>query len=394
MKLKKPLAALITAALIPALSGCGGLVYTNYRDLSSLQPIQTVGIDRQAGIYTITASTGESTPGKPPVIISRSGGSISSARESIQNYSSSESLYFAHTRFVIFGEESAKNSIEEFLDFSARSSMIRMDAGLFVVKGDTAENLIINSAAMGIDVTENLSAIRRDVRRQGTAFAFSGREIAASNAEYGSALVCAVKPPERDGDATVDESKMVLVSDGYGIIRQGKLCGFLDEDLAWATNVLLGEPGFASMDLKLSEDQTVSLYSVTGDAKYSARWDADGNLSRIMVDIDVEGYLIEMNSSPTDNEEEEFRNAIAAALENETKARCLEVLTLTQELESDFLKLTGVLRHKYPREIYALDGPFVNTLKNADIEVSVKGSVLRSYDVEGVPQILDGGISK
>ena len=110
MKLAKlaPLVALATA--IACLTGCGrSSLYTNYRDLEQIQVIQALGVDRSGPeSLRLSVASGADVGGRAPTILSIREASISAATEQLQEYAPRETLYFAHTQFLLLGEDTAK----------------------------------------------------------------------------------------------------------------------------------------------------------------------------------------------------------------------------------------------------------------------------------------------
>lgn len=373
--------AIIFALLLPLFSGCGGLLGANYREIDTLQLVQTLGIDEDKDIYEITISTGKMGESQPPVIISRPGASLLQGENSVQEYSSKEELFFSHTKYAVFGEEAAKKSIPEFLDHLARGARMRMDSTLFVVKGSTAKNLIVQSGKSDYVITDSLSSVERDVKREGSVYPFNCREILRATCEYGSALACAISPSQTEGSVYSESGSLTATPTGYAILREGSLCGYLDAELSWGASLLMGHSGTGILPLKNGE-QKISLSTMPGKTVFSVEWGEDGSLQRINADIEVKGSLLEM-SAPPKEEQDAFLKTLSRLFEDEVKLRCDEVLRRSVALESDFLGLLGIIRKQYPAEFAALEGGFVPAMCQAEIVVSVKATVLRSLEREG-----------
>jgi len=141
--MKRRLFIAIALSLLPLCAGCGadsGTIYANYRELENIEIVQTLGLDRAVGGgYTVTVSAGAGGQDEKPLIISGKGGSIPAAMEQVQRSCDKEELFYAHTRYVLVGERAAAQGIGTLLDYIARSTQIRLDVQLFIVRGGTAE---------------------------------------------------------------------------------------------------------------------------------------------------------------------------------------------------------------------------------------------------------------
>lgn len=390
---RKPLKSIIIIIVLPALlttlSGCDFFLHSSFREIDTLQMVQTFGIDVKKDSYQISISTGAPIDGQPSVIISRPGESLVQSDQAIQDYSSKEDLYFAHTRYVLMGEDAAKSRTLEVLDFFARSSKLRTDIPMFVVKNSTAFSLISQSGKKNNDITESLSSVERDVKESGFAQAFTCREIIRSLSEYGSALICAVSPSQSEGSIFTETGTLTATSAGYGILREGKLAGYLDKSRSWGANMLTGKSGYSPMVLTIDDSIKVSLHTEAGSTKFDAVWNDDGSLQRITAEVDASGVLVEVSASTKDSQEQ-FINKISSAFEAEVRSRCEGALAVSQELKADFLGIKGFLRKEYPKQIYAFGDDFVSAMAEAEIEVSVKGTVLSSFDLDNVTQVVEG----
>ena len=118
------------------LTGCGssGSIYSNFRDVADLLPVQTLGYDRVDGKVRLSVSSGRGTDELPTVILQGSGSSITEALEMVQDYSDWEDLFFAHIRYVVVGEQAAREGLDELMDWFERIPQTRLDVPIFLVE--------------------------------------------------------------------------------------------------------------------------------------------------------------------------------------------------------------------------------------------------------------------
>lgn len=384
--------ALGLSACLLSMSGCGGGLYSNYREIDTLQLVQTLGIDYRDNGVLLTISTGQGLKDQSSSTISRSGESITRATEEIQDYASKEELYYAHTRFAVLGEEAAEKLLPEFFDCLARSSRFRMDLTVFITKGSNAKALLTESGKKSFNATEGLSSIEKDVKHRGIAYPFSGRELISRLAESGSALICAVAPVQTKSSIFVEESGVfTAIPAGYGIIKDGKLLGYLDVEQSRAANILMNKTGYGAIALELRDGAYATVYTEKGGSKFSADWGEDGSLDLLEAEVSVSCGLVEVSGALATMDKDEMLAEISAALEEKLTRDCREVLQTSLELGSDFLGLNGILRMEYPAEVAALDTGFASSLSAADFSLQVKCQVTRSYEFDNAQALMEGG---
>ncbi|MEG1908613.1 MAG: Ger(x)C family spore germination C-terminal domain-containing protein [Oscillospiraceae bacterium] len=385
---RRAAAILLLFALTLSLCGCDGSIYENYHEIGDLQLVQTLGIDSDGESMEVTISTGQSLGDQPAAVISRGGASIIAGMEALQDYSAKEELYFAHTRYALLGDGAAKHALPDFLDYIARSTQLRMDVALFVVKNGTAKNLITLSGKDSADISESLSSVERDVRRRGDSYAFTCREIIRSLAENGSALVCAVGASQTKDSVFSETGEVTATPAGYAIIKNGALCGYLDADAARGANILINRAGYGAVTIKDGRGGILTTFPDNIDSKISADWGEDGHLKRIIADVELLAGIAELENG-VDITDEEFLNFAKTELAQKLKAWCVKTLKASQDLQADFLGLSALLRKNYPREFEKMPNTFCEELSNAELVVNVRGEVRRTYDLEK-PAALNG----
>lgn len=388
--IKKLLAVILCLSTFISLSGCKG-IYNSYREIDTLQLIQTLGIDWEGDAVVLTVSTGQGLEDQPPVAISRRGETVASAIGEIQNYSSKEDLFFAHARFVVLGEAAAEEMLPEFLDFMARSAKLKMDMTLFVVSASNAKGLLTLDGEKGYNATEGLASIEKVARRYGIAYPFTGIDVISSLNDYGSALICAITPVQLEGSVfTEDGGSITSAPAGYAIIKDGALCAYLDPECSRGATILMNKTGYGSIALELEEGAYVTVYTEDSSTDYTAHWGSDGSLEKLSIEIKLSCGLVEV-SDKLNYSDSELLNAISKEMETKLLKDASAVLYASKELESDFLGLKGILRSKYPKEMSLLTSDFPSLLPNLDMDIKVSCEVIRNYDFERAGTLLKGG---
>jgi len=416
--LRKRLAPALLALTLPLLAGCdaGSSIYANYKEIETLQLIQTIGIDRRSGGVELSVSSGTGTKDTPPTILSGSGGSVSQAMEQAQAFAEYQELFYAHARYVVLGQDAAREGIFDYLDYLQRSSQMRLSAGMFVVRGGDAKDLVAHVGGDKSDITDLLASLEREVKITGQSHVFSCKDVSVNLSSRGSSLVCAVAAVPIDdnvysgksgstasragssgqqsasgdsGDEDVgagsspagDAGALAALPAGYGVLADWQLKTFLTVEQSWGANILLGMAGTGALSVKDSNGRTVTLSFSDADASFRPVWEPDGSLRTLRIPVELELYALEvpMGSDLSDP-------AYLAVLEEQVAAAVTgwieETLAVSARLEADFLGIGQSLRARHPLRFSRVSGDWPALLGALDFDVSVHATVERSFELK------------
>lgn len=382
--MKRFIVALIIICILPSLAGCGrsGTIYSNYREVEQLQLIRAVGVDAESGDVRLTISSGEQGEGGNSMLLSRSGASLELAMNSLQDFAAGQELFYDHTQFFLFGQDAAENGVAEFLDYVERSTALPMGISLFVVRGGSAQELMTESGDGQYDPGKALSSIKRVAARRGDNHVFSCADTARALSENGAALICALRPTGVEGSVFTSDTgaEAAAVPDGFGILKNGKLVGFVEPDEAMAA-VMLIDGGMS--DIVLGDgDGRVTLTLESSDVKLTPVWAADGSLERVRAEIEVSSRLVETGREQ-EASDREFLARLGEGLARELHARFAAMLELTNGYAADFLGLGDMLRDRDAARFDAMPRPWDELLGDVDFSVHVSAKVGRTSDLKG-----------
>lgn len=384
--MKKILPILLLPALL--LSGCGkaGAIEENYREISQLQLIQTIGLDSHDQKLTLTVASGKPADGSAPAIISREAGSVALAMNAIQDYGASKQLYFSHVQYAVAGEEYARAGMSAFLDYIERDVRMRMGTDLFVLKGAEAKELISRPGSDSYNISSVLDTVKRDVDYRGDSHVFSIRETVRSLDESGAALVCALRCVDTSGSVFLTETGLSAVPDGYAILKDARLVGYIDSRDAEAASLLLNSLGAAVLSVDSGSGGLIMLEATGSAVSIRPEWAPDGSLDRIRVEAELKAAVSEIGDTSIPLETGDYMSYLESALSLDMKKRIISVLDASSRLDADFLNLSAALRRDDRQRFDALPEGW---LKDAAFDVSVKCAVDRSYDL-GDPANFEG----
>lgn len=382
---KRFIVALIIICILPSLAGCArsGTIYSNYREVEQLQLIRAVGIDAESGDVRLTISSGEHGEGGNSMLLSRSGASLELAANSLQDYAAGQELFYDHTQYFLFGQKAAEDGVGEFLDYIERSTTLPMGISLFVVRSGSAQDLMTASGDGQYDPGKALSSIKRIAARRGDNYVFSCADTARALSENGAGLICALRPSGVEGTVFTSDTgaEAAAVPDGFGILRDGRLVGFVEPDEAMAA-VMLIDGGMSDIVLDDGDGGRVTLTLESSDVSILPVWGADGSLERVRAEIEVSSRLVETGQY-NDTSNREFLARLGEGLARELHRRFAGMLELENEYRADFLGLGDMLRDRDAGRFDAMPDSWDALLGGVDFSVHVSAKVGRTSDLKG-----------
>lgn len=361
--------------LLLLLAGCSWPLHA--RELQMIQPLQTLGCDRDAAGVVLSASDSPVTPGEGSLRLSARGDSLVRAAEALQDSGAREELFFAHVDYVLVGEGSARSGVGEVLDWFERSTQTRLRLPLFLVRGGTARELVTDSRDEQYEIAALLKALEENARRRGEVVCPTLLETARSLAEDGTALCCALRAEAGDKELSAETGAVLPRICGYGVLQEGALAGWLDLPAARGATVLLNKAGEISYALPDGAGTaTVTLRRCR--ARLRPLRGPDGELL-FRAEISARAALTGLTESGGLTRLRLAR--LEAALEAALKEEAESSLEAVRELGADFLGLRDAAERAFP----GAAGEKEAFLSSFQWEVVPRAEIVRSYDVTGAP---------
>lgn len=371
--------------MLPCLTGCehSGTIYSNYREVEQLQLIRAVGVDADGEKVRLTISSGQPNNGGESMLLSRSAESIAMAANSLQDYAAGQELYYAHTQYFLLGQEAAEKGVIQYLDYIERSTTLPMGISLFLVRGDSAEALITSSGDGQYDTGQSLDSLKRVVERRGDNHVFTCADTARALSENGAALICALRRARLEGSVFTSQTggEATAVPDGFGVLKDGALVGFVEPDEALCAVILI-KNGMSGIVLSDADGGHVTLTLEGSQARARPVWNGDGSLGRVDVDVEARARLVEL-SQYHDTADRELLDLLGKILAQELDRRFTNLLSLINQYEADFLGLGNMLRDADARRFDAMPQSWDELLGGVDFNVNVEARVARTSDLNG-----------
>ena len=408
MKTKAPAICIILSISL-LLSGCGS-VYSNYREVEQLLVIETMGFDYSgAGVELSMAAGMKSSPGKEPIRLTGSGRSISDAMDRARNYSFEDELFCSQTNSILIGEEAARRGMEPFLSYICQSPILRTDVPVFIIKGGSAREAILNTGDGQHGVSEILQGVTEYLQYRGSSHVFKAADIVRSSLRHGSALCCVLEytdsteppvegsqaqqspalpqesPSGSSGDSSdsvsADRQAKTLAVAGFGVLQDNCLVSYIDKELAVGVGLLINQVGISVLQLSDKEDRPVVLELSAGSSKLIPRGDEAGKLSGLDFDIEVSATVTEINDG-ADLSDREYIEELTGALEAHLAELCARALRLSSRLEADFMGLGAQLDMAEPL-FWRMQGQRLSELLGQlELRVAVRAKLSHSNDMK------------
>ena len=372
------------ALALSLLSGCslGRGVYSNYRPLEELQLVETLGLDADGDGLLLSACAPPDASGGGAVLSARAA-ALAPGLEALQDRAVRGQLFFAHTQYLVLGQGYAEAGVGALFDYVERDIHTRMGTGLFVVRDGTAAALV-TGAGGDWDVSGVLASVRRETAARGDSHVFDLRETAVDLSEYGAALICALRIVSSAGGVYDVEPGLAAVPAGFGVLKDGRLIGFLDGREALAASLLRGTLGAVVVSVPDGSGGSVSVEVRCSRPEMRCSRTAEGGL---LLEIAAKPEaVIAAADGGADVTDARALAAMTAALNEKVSDALAQTVSRAQAMDADFLALCRALRLEGV-DPAALPADWLRTLT---VRVTADTTLTRSYDM-GAPAGMNGG---
>lgn len=428
--MKRYISILIIISSLLSLSGCGG-IHTNYREIQQLMVVQTMGLDRKEGSIRVSMAAAAEASGSGPRRMSAAGGTVSTAIRRAYELSYEEEIFFSHVNHILVGEAAAQEDMDSFLDYLCQSPELRIDTPLYIVREGTAEQAVMEVGDGSRGISEVMQAVREVFATAGNSRVFTVADTISSLERYGSALVCAIRcepgsestPPQGGSSGETEESAqgeeqgqsgenmqqgqseeearqaqetgeggsqqsqkeadtpLMAGMAGYGIIRDGQLCKYLEPELAVAVGLMTGSVPISSIAVEDMDGRPCSLEIYEGSARLEPVWAGPGELRGLEIRAEVTASVMESGSSRAEGTEE-YINYLTGQLESAVSEQLSSLLQSSMQLKADFLGLAGKVERSSPENFRLMEQDFTEVLPSLELQISVSGRLSHTNDIK------------
>ena len=382
---------LIVCALF--LSGCGS-IYSNYREVEQLLVIETMGFDLLPGGVRLTLASGIGSGAlQGPIKLSGTGATISAAMDQARNYSFEDELFCSQTNSILIGEDAAREGMEEYLSYICQSPILRTDVPVFIIRGGSAYESIMESGDSQHGVSEILKGVTEYLETRGGSHIFKAAQISRDSLRHGSALCCTLEysesaePPSegsqngQSGSEGGEGAAYTLAVSGFGILKDDRLVEYIDKETAIGVSFLINKVGISSVQLKDAMGRDIVLEISGGSSQIKPRWSKDGELLGLDIALDVQATVTQMNDD-ADLSRDSYTRQLTEALEEHVAELCGQVLRQSARLEADFLALGSQVERHSPLLFRHMNKSFSEALSGLEFRIAAEARLSHTNDMK------------
>lgn len=390
---------LFIVLLLPiiGLMGCEAKFLPTRREIDDLQMVQVVGIDRSAdnpgrmmvtivsrkvsdgGQYSMEGGgESERSGGSKALIESAEGDTAFDAVRNIQTHSD-KTVFWGHTEYYLIGEEAAKENITKYIDFFNRDHELRLESKIFIVKGLTAKELIEQASKSDFFIFDKLESLGRNIRLLSSSEEMEMSDLMRSidNHHSSARIPCIILTSrERTGKKKVPD----VESDGYAIITDFKLVGYIDRDISRGLNLITNNVGSSIVVVKDPEGRNASLEIIRSKTEVIPHFTGD-SLESVTLKTKVTSNLGEIQSQVKviDEKTVHYMNAQQSEV---LKKEMENVIYKVLDMKSDCLEICDRIRLKRPLKWHKIESRWMEIFPRLKIDVQVDSVIERTYDLK------------
>ncbi|NLM59784.1 MAG: Ger(x)C family spore germination protein [Clostridium sp.] len=383
MKLNRLLLIILVCQIL-LLSGCW-----SSHEVNTLGITVCIGIDKTENGYLVsmqilnpaTIASDKSARESPIVIYSVEVSNMAEVTGKIM-LQLSRKINNAHLRLVVFGEDVAKEGIENILDYLARNHEFRTDYYFAVAKNSTAKEILgiltPIETVPGVDMYNSIK-----ISEEEWASLKSMRIIELINSIMADGKNPVLTGIEIEKNNKIDSNTTAVLerTDGYSLLKlsdsgafnKDKLIGWLDENESKGYNYITGNVKRTLEDAQIDE---AKITSTIMKAKSDTKVHLSENEPSIEVKIKIEQNIasIEGKFEISSKEQKRLLDEMFAV---EIKSLCEKALNKAQkELKTDIFGFGETIHRKYPKMWKKMkdnwDDIFPNLPVNITVEVDTK----------------------
>ena len=367
----KTIKYLLLITIILSLTSCGIIDQT---EISGLSVVEMLAIDEtddgeiSASILSRDLKDEEGEGSKSFLTATES--SFSALERELQKRYEKK-LFWGHVDYFIFGEAVARGNIYKHLNFFSNDPHFRMNAYVYLTDRKTTE-LLEKSEEGGYylpDYIKHFSQTSQLLSESSKMTLFDLIEKKESPIE--SFTIPRISVME-------SEESITLRVDGYGIMKNGYLAGYLDNEQAKGYNILTNQMDDLIIDINFM-DNDVSLKQLKSKTKITPILE-DNKLKKIKIDLETKSDILEIRSTDgikilnyISELEHEQEKMLSAFIES--------TILKMKEYKADIIKISKLYRRKFP-ENYNFDN-WDDVIANLEFDINADCKINRSYDSRG-----------
>ncbi len=263
--------------IVIALSGCEQFA-RGRNEIDKLFIARIMSIDEAPdGKVKITLTTKDISTGSGGQQQMQLGESIASEGDTVFDAARNLLVYadrkphYGHIEYILFGEAIARKGIQPYLDFTVRQNDIHFNAKIYIVKGDTANNLVKKANTQKMFVGDRIMNIEDSVKNTSLSSIVTLSEVmqVLDNKNLNIFIPFIELTDTMTSEAKEDKYDILLR--GYAVFKSDKLLYFTSRENARGINWINGRIGSALIVVKSKNGEEISLEIVDSKVKVIPR---------------------------------------------------------------------------------------------------------------------------
>ena len=341
--------------------------------------VQAVGIDIENGNCNMSFQTfntaesggaGAELKGNLTTVYTATGKSVF---EAVRNNTAivGRKPFFAHNRIIVIGEETAKQGLENYIDFFVRDHDNRVTVLLAVAKGK-AENIVKSTCGKSLIPAEEVEKVLESGEYSSKAARVEVADAISLMQDKYSDIYIPVLTEEK-GEK---EGESFVKANGTAIFKDTKVAGYLNEDETRGMLFIINkiQTGIIVADLSkgrktsfeiLRSKTKVDVSVKNGVPTYDIKISCAGNVGELDNNEEINLKISQLNV---------VKEAIQKEIETEVSAAIQKCL---YEYDSDVFKFGRMLMWKDPKYFKTVEGSWHDQLKKIKVNVSTDVTIKR-----------------
>ena len=291
---------------------------------------------------------------------------------------------------------------------------MRIDMPLYIVREDSASRAVMEVGDGSKGIAEVMQSVREGFASPSNSQVFTVAGTVNSLARYDSALVCAIRcetptetvgtekkadsgqsgqtqdrqqaPEQGSGEesgetAGQEQNPLTASPAGYAVIREGKLCKFIEPEETAAVGLLTGSLPITDITVRDRNGKNATLELYQGSAEITPVWGGKGQLKGLNIQVQVSASVLE-SSSRDSGSSNEYIDQLTAQLESAVSQQLNSLLRSSMKLKADFLGLAGRVERSSPENYRLMSQPFPELLPGLELQITVSGQLSHTNDTK------------
>ncbi|MDR0916525.1 MAG: Ger(x)C family spore germination protein [Oscillospiraceae bacterium] len=381
-------AAVLSLAVFTLVSASSCRYTPHMTDIANFETIQIIGVDKggehgKEFVVTIVADRPAGEDADPVVgYMTVAGPTFTETMEKINTYATAWH-HMGYVDYYLFGENAAKEDIGTYLDYIMRDYESRYSAQVFVVRDGTAAELIANANSKSASLLSMLEGNDGTMRHESTTETMRLIDLVnAMSTDHHCAVIPALSGKDFDFASTTadDLPKQIIVANGYAVIRDYKLTGYIDRDIARGYNMLYGKMYEAPVRVEDPDGYIVVLDVMNTMTEFNTTWSGDK-----LTEVEYKFYTY-MNISEALGKSDILSEAdlqyIGKQVSRVLGEEVQSVLDIQRENNVDLIEICERVRMKNPVKWAKIEDDWAEILPEVKVKFSIACTVRRSYDIK------------